>query len=337
MKVLAIILASIIFVAGLVWYLNPQQRFYTKRVPILASPNMANKVADEFSHRDDGAHKIKFNILLLGIDARRQEESRTDVIMLANVNPQEKIINVVSIPRDTRVNIDGVGYTKINHAHFLGERKGGNHSGTKESMQAVSNLCKCDINYYLKVDFKGFEEFVDTIGGVEVELPQPVKLTYSNIILPATKQRIDGGTALQLVRERESLSNGDFGRQKNQALVLKALILRLLESQNMERIPKLVKQFKEDVIDINLTESDMISLLFMLRNISEQNINYIQIPGQDGYAVDPLLKKRLYYWFPDSEKVEEISKQYLGMTIEMGDAESYPDKSISRKENKAIN
>ncbi|MDD4402819.1 MAG: LCP family protein [Desulfitobacteriaceae bacterium] len=127
--------------------------------------------------------------------------------------------------------------------------KGGTQFGTKETIKAVSNLCKCDINYYLKINFKGFEEFVDTLGGIELELPQPVKLTYAGITLPATKQQLNGSTSLDLVCERESLKDGDFGRQRNQALVLKSIVRKVVEPQNLERLPTLVKQLKRDVID----------------------------------------------------------------------------------------
>ena len=79
-------------------------------------------------------------MLVLGIDARRNEPSRSDVMILANINPKTRKVLLISIPRDTRVEIPGVGNTKINHAHVLGEIEGGNHQGTVASLQAVSNL-----------------------------------------------------------------------------------------------------------------------------------------------------------------------------------------------------
>ena len=93
--------------------------------------------------------------------------------------------------------------------------RGGSKAGTREAIQAVSNLCRCGINYYLKIDFEGFEKFVDTLGGIDVELPEPVKLTYAGKTLPAGKQRLNGSTALELVRERESLKDGDSKAEKS--------------------------------------------------------------------------------------------------------------------------
>ncbi len=95
-----------------------------------------------------------FNMLVLGIDARRNEPSRSDVMILANINPKTRKVLLISIPRDTRVEIPGVGNTKINHAHVLGEIEGGNHQGTVASLQAVSNLLNCDIHCYIKVNPK---------------------------------------------------------------------------------------------------------------------------------------------------------------------------------------
>lgn len=277
----------------LVWYINPQQHF-SKNIPILASPTGEVKDANTPT-----VEYQEFNILLLGIDARGQEASRTDAIMLASVNLREGKIDLLSIPRDTRVYIEGVGYTKISHAHFLGEVKGGNQAGTRETIKAVSELCGCDINYYIKVDFKGFEDFVDNLGGIDLVLSQPVKLTYSNITLPAAKQQLTGSTALCLARERVSLPDGDFGRQRNQALVLKAITQKVIEPQNLERLPSLVRQFKREVIDMNLSEGDLISLAWLLKDVSKDQIYYSQIPGRDGYAIDPLLNMELYYWIPE--------------------------------------
>lgn len=304
MAVIAALGISAILILVFAWSLKPQRHF-SSNVPVLAMPEKVVK------SENVAANKLKshsFTVLLLGIDAIDQETSRADTIILAKVDLKKSRVSLISIPRDTRVAIEGVGYTKINHAHFLGEMKGGTQEGTREIIKAVSNLCQCDINYYLKINFEGFKEFIDNLGGIELELPQPVKLTYEGITLPAAKQKLDGRTTLNLVRERESLKNGDFGRQRNQVLVLKALANEVVELNNIERLPALVRQLKRDVIDMNFSEDDLASLALMLKDISTEDVSYTQIPGKDGYAVDPLLNRRLYYWIPDykPEKIREV-------------------------------
>ncbi len=243
-----------------------------------------------------------FNMLILGIDARKNEPSRSDVMILANINSKTRKVVLVSIPRDTRVEIPGVGYTKINHAHILGEIKGGNHQGTMASLQVASNLLNCDIHCYIKVNFEGFKDFIDSIGGVEIELEEPVKLTFAGVTLPAEKQNLDGDTALKLVRERFSLPDGDFGRQKLQFFLLQALAKKLLAPKYIPMIPDLISQVKHNVLDTNLTESDAVSLAWMFKGIPSGDVAHLSVPGHPVYLVDPLVKSKVYYWVPDTDK-----------------------------------
>lgn len=254
-----------------------------------------------------------FNLLLLATDARADEASRTDVLMLAHVNPEQNTVSLVSIPRDTQVNLPGIGLTKINHAHAMAEANGqGGHAGTLAAIQAVSNLCRCSINYYVKTNFDGFEHFVDTIGGIEVELDTPVKLTYNYRTLPAGKQHWNGETALDFVRERKSLDDGDNARQRNQALVIQAIARKLLVPDNLARLPELIRLVKEDILDSNLTDADMLSLAWMVRGVDPEEMYFVQFPGSSGKARDPLVGAELYYWIPNMTAWAELSRQILG-------------------------
>ncbi|MCT2194949.1 LCP family protein [Paenibacillus sp. p3-SID1389] len=254
-----------------------------------------------------------FNLLLLATDARAEEASRTDVLLLAHVNPEDNTVNLVSIPRDTQVNLPGIGLTKINHAHAMAEARGkGSHAGTLAAIQAVSNLCRCTINYYVKTNFSGFEHFVDTIGGIDVKLEAPVKLTYNYRTLPAGEQHWNGETALDFVRERKSLEDGDNARQRNQALVVQAIARRLLVPDNLTLLPELIRQVKEDILDTNLTDADMLSLAWMVRSIDPEEMYFVQFPGSNGKAKDPLVGAELYYWIPSMTAWSEMSRQLLG-------------------------
>ena len=286
----------------LYWNINPAQRFNRPHTPVAQPTTSPTELAPEIK---------PFNVLLLGTDARKEEESRIDVIMLANVDTKNKIVHVISIPRDTRIELPGIGATKINHSHLVGELKGAKQGATAASLQAVSSLLQCKIHYYIKLNFAGFTELIDTIGGIEIELDQPVLLTYAKKTLPEGKQHLDGATALKLVRERYSLPDGDFGRQRLQFLVIKTVTRQLLQPKSLITLPALIKNAETNVVDTNFTVTDLISLAWMFQGLPSEGIIHVQLPGQGGYAFDPLMKAKLYYWFPDLEEVQEISQRIL--------------------------
>ena len=342
--VISILMLVLVLCGSTLWlYLKfePSRHFRSADIPVLASPSSVPEAkanegvnpnaglsgtdgrpeagglgGNEGNAQNEGAVKKaagSFNILLLATDARAAEASRTDVLMLVHVNPKNGSVHLLSIPRDTRVRLPGIGLTKINHAHAMAEARGKSaHAGTEAAIQAVSNLCGCSINYYVKTDFAGFEHFVDTIGGIDIELASPVRLTYHHLTLPAGNQHWDGQTALRFVRERKSLPDGDNARQQNQALVLKAIAQKLLVPDNLSRLPDLANQAMKDVLDTNLTKSDMISLAWMAKNIDAADIGYTQFPGNSGKAYDPLVKTDLYYWMPDMAAWEQMSGEVLG-------------------------
>ncbi|WP_018751648.1 LCP family protein [Paenibacillus sanguinis] len=262
---------------------------------------------------DSQAAQRSFNLLLLATDARAEEASRTDVLILVHVNSDHNRIQLISIPRDTRVHLPHVGWTKINHAHALAESKGqSSHAGSKSAIQAVSDLCRCTINYYVKTNFEGFEHFVNTIGGVDMNLEAPVKLTYYHKTLPKGQQHWDGTTTLQFVRERKSLEDGDHARQQNQVRVLKAIAKKILAPDNLRQLPTLLTLVKEDILDTNLTDADILSLGWLASQLDTEEIDYVQFPGRSGRAYDPLVQAELYYWIPDMEAWEKLAPKALG-------------------------
>lgn len=309
------------------WQYEPSRHFDEKEIPVLVMPNVSpsqendsllEKKAVEPSNPMPTSDVIEpigdptFNVLILGMDAREDELSRSDVIFVAHVNPIKKQVNLISIPRDTRVNIPGIGYTKVNHSHILGEGTGGNHGGTQSVMQVISDFLNIKINYYVKTNFEGFERFINTIDGIDVELEDEVSLTYTDhkTIGPG-RVHLNGETALMFVRERKSLTDGDFGRQKNQALILKALAKKLLQVNYMKQMPSLIEQVKEDVLDTNFTDGDLISLAWMMSDMNSDQMEYRSIPGHSERLMDPLVRMELYYWIPDLVEVKSIAESFF--------------------------
>ncbi|GIP36204.1 hypothetical protein J2TS4_54140 [Paenibacillus sp. J2TS4] len=257
-----------------------------------------------------------FNILILGVDARAEESSRTDVIMLAHVDPGEKEVNILSIPRDTQIYLEGTGYTKINHVHFIGSKRNGNSGGTKASIQAVSDLLNVTINYYVKIDFSGFESIIDAIGGVELDLPSEVWLTQpltprEPLLLPAGLQTLNGELALDYVRERYSREDGEFGRQEAQMEVIRSIAAKLTKLDYIPKLPGLIHQVKEEVLDTNFSDSDLLSLAWLFKNLQQDQLRYMQMPGHSNRAIDAIMGLQLYYWVPDKDQLYSISENYF--------------------------
>lgn len=318
---LAIMLLICFLITGVFWLvsLHPINHFHSKKLPLLAVPTFSNQGNFDLSPKalpkigfEQSFHSPisqSFNILILGIDARDTNPSRADMIMVVNINPLAKTVNLVSIPRDARIAVAGIGYTKINHTHLLGEMKGGNLKGTQASLNAVANLLLCNLNYYVKVDFQGFKNFIDTLGGLDIRLPDSVKLTFKSITLPAGNNHLNGDMTLELTRERYSLKNGDFGRQRNQLLVLKAIAKQMMGS-DITRLSESISQASKNVVDTNLTNADLLSLAWLLRQVPEGNLNYYQIRGESEYGLDPLTKTVVYYWKVDMEDIKRIQKHF---------------------------
>lgn len=251
-----------------------------------------------------------FNMLILGVDGRGAGASRSDVIIVAHFDPDQRQVNLVSVPRDTQVELPGVGQTKVNHAHFLGELRGGDEEGTTAAIAAVSTLLQVPIHYYVKTDFRGFAGAIDEIGGVDVTLPADMLLSGTGKVLPAGANHLDGELALQFVRERYSLSGGDFDRQADQAALLRAAAKKLLSAERLPSLPGLARTLGS-YVETNLSASDMASLALLFKDTDGGSIRHIAIPGKAVMEEDPLIGSRLWYWSADAKEVAGISREYL--------------------------
>jgi LCP family protein required for cell wall assembly len=178
------------------------------------------------------------NILLIGTDAGLLDGGgtmppRSDVLMLFSFDPKTNETAVVSIPRDTLVYLDGVGYNRINASHVFG--------GTAMTLNAVEELLDTSIHYYAKINFQGFKTLVDSIGGVTIDVDidmfyeDPYAIPPLKIDLKAGYQVLDGDKAEQYVRYRNE--TGDIGRVERQQKFMSALIQQLLKPTVWLRAP----------------------------------------------------------------------------------------------------
>ena len=173
-----------------------------------------------------------YYVAILGCDARLHETiARSDVTMLARIDPDTGTVHLVSIPRDTMVEIDGYGIQKINAALAFG--------GPAGAVKAISEFAGVPITHYLEVRFEQLVELVDQLGGVTVYVPEGFTADTSGITLAAGEQRLSGEEALAFARERHAVSSGDFSRAAAQRAIIEAIANEVFAAPSTE-LPGLV-------------------------------------------------------------------------------------------------
>lgn len=220
----------------------------------------------------DWTGRDRINVLLLGIDHRDDEPlegSRSDVMMLVSVDPVSKSVVMVSIPRDLWVAIPGYGEQRINVAHALG--------GPELAMKTVSANLGIKIDHYARIDFHGFEQIVDTLGGVLVDVERPIKddeyptddYGLMRIYIPPGPQWMNGKTALQYARSRHS--EDDFGRARRQQRVLVAMRDRALQANMIFKAPELVP-LAQKTVATDFNPLDLVKLAKLSTEIKHDRI-----------------------------------------------------------------
>ncbi|MBN2556433.1 MAG: LCP family protein [Anaerolineales bacterium] len=186
----------------------------------------------------------RLNVLILGIDRTPEGTvvGRSDSMILTTIIPVRGYSGMLSIPRDLWVSIPGVGDNRINTAHFFAEAAQAG-SGPAAAADAVSRIFGVDVNYYVRFQFRSFQEIVDALGGIPLKLDQPAGG------LPAGDYVLDGEAALAFVRYRAG--SDDFFRMEHGQDFIRAFLSRALSPASWPRIPLVVSAVIRGV-DTNL-------------------------------------------------------------------------------------
>jgi LCP family protein required for cell wall assembly len=173
---------------------------------------------------------IRTNILLLGIDRRPGETnaSRTDTMILTTVEPLQPYVGMLSIPRDLWVTLPDGSQNRINTAHFFAEAASPG-SGPEAAKQVVAQNFGVTVDNYLRLNFAGLRDFVDTLGGVQIDLPQAMS-GYS-----PGRHQLDGEQALAFVRDRAG--SDDFARMGRGQLFLRAVLKEMASPATWPHLP----------------------------------------------------------------------------------------------------
>ncbi len=233
----------------------------------------------------------RMNVLLLGVDARTANEpSRTDTIIILSIDKITKESVLLSIPRDTRVNLPGRGMDKINHAHAFG--------GVSLTISAVEEFLDIPIHYYARLNFPGFRGIVDALGGVTIDVEPRVAAERPTLKGMAGVHRLNGAQALDYVRFRKD-GEGDIGRIKRQQVFITAIAKESLKLSTVLRAPAVLDKVGEN-LRTNIPTREFVNLGRLMLDIDLDKAPTAMIPGKGQYI------DRISYWIPDLDETEEM-------------------------------
>jgi LCP family protein required for cell wall assembly len=233
-----------------------------------------------------GGKPAPVNILLMGSDARsasletskegQASDQRSDTLMLLHIPADRKNIYVMSVMRDTWINIPGKGEAKINAALATG--------GVPLVVQTMEGLFGVRIDHVADMDFQGFASLTDALGGVEISVPYEFKSFHMpGKTFSKGNQLMDGATALAFVRERYAFPDGDYQRVKNQQAFLKAVMSKVLTAgtlSNPVTINDIVTKFSPFVsVDKSLDAATVGGLGLQLKDVRASNVNMFTLPN----------------------------------------------------------
>ncbi|MGF6953616.1 LCP family protein required for cell wall assembly [Neobacillus sp. B4I6] len=311
-SILGIIL---LLVAGLgyeYYKIQPNNHFTT--VPVVSS----GKTDDSTSTSESVEVKEPvFNLLLIGSDERKgQNVGHSDSMMLVHVDLTKHQYDAISIPRDTRVHLDGYGYTKLTSVQYIMQATKGAQKGVEAAVNAVAELTGTPINYYVETNYGGFQAMVDAVDGIEMSVPFDVKLTHpwygenKDKVISAGTHSFDGKMVAEVVHERYSLASGEYGRQKLQEEALKGIAKKALSPNNITNLPSLVKSIPDFVIATNMSTQDMLSLGLAAKDFDPNTqLEYHQIPGEGKRMYDDILKANNYQLVINQDKIKDLVAQ----------------------------
>ena len=237
----------------------------------------------------------RINILIVGCD-EIENQGRADTIVLLSISPKTKEILILSIPRDTRVEIPGRGMNKINHAYAYG--------GKELISKTVSSFLDIPINFYVVVDFIKFVNIIDELGGVEINIEKEMhyidKAGGLNINLYPGKQILDGEKALQYIRFRHD-NLGDLGRIKRQQKLVEALINKMTNLGSVKKIPQILEGL-QTYLETDIKLQDAVALANLFKRVSQDKFIIETVQG------NPVYINGISYLEPDKIEVQKKVK-----------------------------
>lgn len=256
---------------------------YISQIDSSLSDGLSSDLLSALSASDTASDP--FYMLLIGVDkSEARDESgefsgtyRTDTMILARVDPKEKKVTLISIPRDTQVDLGSHGTQKINAAYAFG--------GASLAVTTVEELAGVEISHYAEIDFDGLVAVVDALGGIDVNVPVEIDDDQAGGYLAAGQQTLSGSQALILCRSRhtyDDIGDGDAMRAACQRLVIQAIMEKALSS-DVATLTNTVSTLAE-YVTTDLSVSEIVGLAQNMLGIDvSENVYTSAVPTTSQY------------------------------------------------------
>lgn len=239
----------------------------------------------------------------------------SDSMMLIRFDPGSQQLTVLSLPRDTRTYVDGVGMTKLNEANVVG----GPASAARASSELLGGV---GIDRYVRINILGVEKLIDALGGVTVYVPQDMRYQDDSqhlyINLKKGEHHLNGSQAVQFLRFRYD-AYGDIGRVQRQQMFLRALRDQTLKPATLARLPQILSVIQSN-LDTNLSVEELIALAGFASENGRANMQMLMLPGSFSGG-----EYGASYWLPKQEQIAKMMQQYFGITAANLAASNPPD------------
>ena len=243
----------------------------------------------------DLSQQESFSVLLMGIDTGdlgRVEQGRSDTMMVATISPQDNQTTVVSIGRDSYVDIVGHGTTdKINHAYAFG--------GPAMAMNTVEKFLDIPIDHYVSINMAGLKELVDAVGGIEVN--NEITFSQDGFDFAIGRTSLNGEQALAYSRMRYEDPNGDYGRQERQRKIVEGIVKKVLSLDGITQYQTILNAVEQNM-KTDMSFDDMRTLALNYRS-AFQTIKQDQLQGE-GFMQDGISYQRV-----SDEELARVQKE----------------------------
>ena len=299
-KFLAIVFVAIIAYFGSNTILNK-----------LENNELKKTYGDDFSFDDDaiGSNEHEHLFLLVGVDKNSDDDdnddfTRTDTIMLVKANTETGKIDILSIPRDSRVKIRQE-FDKVNHAHAFG--------GIELTIQTLRNFLGLDIDYYVQVNYKAVENIIDALGGVDFDVPKGVSIDVGSLKIREGMNHFDGQHALWYLRTRKIYENGDIGRVEAQQGFMKAMVDQIVSKSEKINLTTFATNYLK-YVKTNLPMGVLMDLTNNIDKFSSDQVSTFTVPGREQTI------EGTSYYLPEFEKTWRlVDKEFQNFKLKNWD------------------
>jgi LCP family protein required for cell wall assembly len=295
-----VVIAFALIFTGFYFYLSSFNNNATDLSKKDLSSNLSSGEVEEIEESGES-----FNILVMGVDigtagiVSANDPKRTDTLILAHYNAEDSNISLVSIPRDILIKINGKNQ-KINAAHAIG--------GVSYAVDAVEKLLDIEIDYYGKVDYEGFRQVMDAIGGIDMDITRNMNYDDPSQDLSihfkkGTTVHLDGKKAEEFFRWRQNndgtgLADGDLGRIQNQQMFIGKVMDKVKSPSILLKIPSILSAIQKNV-EVNMDGNELLKYGYKFASIGRDKLSMDTIKG------DPKYISGVSYLVYDEEKNKE--------------------------------